>query len=186
MRRDRRRGVPLPDVLRRLLTDQTRPGGTPPVRGRPPAPAVWGEVDPAGTVHLYVPKAELGQGSHTVLAQIFAGELGVDLDRVVVHHPDTDRGFPLGWMTVAGGSTAELMRVPALRAAAGLAARQPAAQRRSGAGGRSLIGVAVPRVDLPAKVTGAAHVTLWGSGTPRREFLHSDDLAEACLMLLKE
>lgn len=37
-----------------------------------------------------------------------------------------------------------------------------------------------------AKVTGAAHVTLWGTGTPRREFLHSDDLAEACLMLLEK
>lgn len=29
-------------------------------------------------------------------------------------------------------------------------------------------------------------VTLWGTGTPRREFLHSDDLASACLFLLEE
>jgi len=35
-----------------------------------------------------------------------------------------------------------------------------------------------------AKVSGADHVTLWGSGTPMREFLHSDDLAAACLHLL--
>jgi GDP-L-fucose synthase len=28
-------------------------------------------------------------------------------------------------------------------------------------------------------------VTLWGSGTPRREFLHVDDLARACLLLLE-
>ncbi len=35
-----------------------------------------------------------------------------------------------------------------------------------------------------AKVTKAPSVTLWGSGTPRREFLHVDDLAEACLFLL--
>ncbi|MEO3752323.1 GDP-L-fucose synthase [Streptomyces sp. B6B3] len=28
-------------------------------------------------------------------------------------------------------------------------------------------------------------VVLWGSGTPRREFLHSDDLARACLLLLR-
>ena len=27
-------------------------------------------------------------------------------------------------------------------------------------------------------------VRLWGSGTPRREFIHADDLAEACVMLL--
>lgn len=32
---------------------------------------------------------------------------------------------------------------------------------------------------------GADTVTLWGSGTPRREFLHVDDLARACLTLLE-
>ena len=35
-----------------------------------------------------------------------------------------------------------------------------------------------------AKVNGDPTVTVWGSGTPRREFLHADDLAEACLVLL--
>jgi GDP-L-fucose synthase len=32
---------------------------------------------------------------------------------------------------------------------------------------------------------GAASVTLWGTGTPRREFLHVDDLAAALLFLLR-
>lgn len=32
---------------------------------------------------------------------------------------------------------------------------------------------------------GADEVVLWGSGTPRREFLHVDDLAAACLLLLE-
>lgn len=36
-----------------------------------------------------------------------------------------------------------------------------------------------------AKQGGAATVTLWGSGAPRREFLHTDDLADACLFLLE-
>ncbi len=36
-----------------------------------------------------------------------------------------------------------------------------------------------------AKVTGAPSVTVWGTGTPRREFLHVDDLAHACLVLLQ-
>ncbi len=36
-----------------------------------------------------------------------------------------------------------------------------------------------------AKVTGAPTVTVWGTGTPRREFLHVDDLAQACLVLLQ-
>jgi GDP-L-fucose synthase len=37
-----------------------------------------------------------------------------------------------------------------------------------------------------AKVSGAEAVTLWGSGTPRREFLHVDDLATACVFLLEK
>jgi len=35
-----------------------------------------------------------------------------------------------------------------------------------------------------AAVSGAATVTIWGTGTPRREFLHVDDLATACFHLL--
>ena len=35
-----------------------------------------------------------------------------------------------------------------------------------------------------AREEGAASVTIWGSGTPRREFLHVDDLAEGLLFLL--
>ncbi|MEU6871876.1 GDP-L-fucose synthase [Streptomyces sp. NPDC046751] len=36
-----------------------------------------------------------------------------------------------------------------------------------------------------ARRDGAPSVTLWGSGNPRREFLHVDDLAAACLLLLE-
>ncbi|HEY0509173.1 MAG TPA: GDP-L-fucose synthase [Blastococcus sp.] len=36
-----------------------------------------------------------------------------------------------------------------------------------------------------AKLDGAPAVTVWGTGTPRREFLHVDDLARACLHLLE-
>ena len=35
-----------------------------------------------------------------------------------------------------------------------------------------------------AKVSGAPAVTVWGSGTPRREFLYSDDMADACVFLM--
>ncbi|MFB6363148.1 GDP-L-fucose synthase family protein [Paenibacillus elgii] len=35
-----------------------------------------------------------------------------------------------------------------------------------------------------AKVEGKSVVELWGTGTPRREFLHADDLADACLYLM--
>ena len=36
-----------------------------------------------------------------------------------------------------------------------------------------------------AKEAGAAEVEVWGTGTPRREFLHVDDLADACLFLMQ-
>jgi len=36
-----------------------------------------------------------------------------------------------------------------------------------------------------ARASGAAEVVVWGSGTPRREFLHVDDLADACLFLMQ-
>jgi GDP-L-fucose synthase len=36
-----------------------------------------------------------------------------------------------------------------------------------------------------AKVSGAPDVVVWGTGTPRREFLYVDDLADACIHLMK-
>jgi GDP-L-fucose synthase len=36
-----------------------------------------------------------------------------------------------------------------------------------------------------AKVGGGSTVTLWGTGSPYREFLHVDDLADACLFLME-
>jgi len=35
-----------------------------------------------------------------------------------------------------------------------------------------------------AKLAGAPQVTVWGTGTPRREFLFSDDMADACVFLM--
>ena len=35
-----------------------------------------------------------------------------------------------------------------------------------------------------AHVGGATHMTVWGSGAPRREFMYVDDLADACLFLM--
>ena len=36
-----------------------------------------------------------------------------------------------------------------------------------------------------AKLSGASSVVVWGTGTPRREFLYVDDLADACIHLMK-
>jgi GDP-L-fucose synthase len=35
-----------------------------------------------------------------------------------------------------------------------------------------------------AKVTGSKTVTVWGTGTPKREFLHADDFADACIFIM--
>jgi GDP-L-fucose synthase len=35
-----------------------------------------------------------------------------------------------------------------------------------------------------ARIAGRREVVLWGTGSPRREFLHVDDLADACLFLM--
>ncbi|WP_271673102.1 GDP-L-fucose synthase family protein [Bradyrhizobium sp. CCBAU 51627] len=36
-----------------------------------------------------------------------------------------------------------------------------------------------------AKISGSRNVVVWGTGTPRREFLYVDDLADACIHLMK-
>lgn len=36
-----------------------------------------------------------------------------------------------------------------------------------------------------AKTTGSDHIAIWGTGLPRREFLHADDCADGCLFLLQ-
>jgi GDP-L-fucose synthase len=43
---------------------------------------------------------------------------------------------------------------------------------------------ALIRKTAEAKATGAKHVVVWGTGTPRREFLYSDDLGQACCFLM--
>jgi GDP-L-fucose synthase len=43
---------------------------------------------------------------------------------------------------------------------------------------------ALMRKFISARREGADSVTIWGTGSPLREFLHADDLAEACLFLM--
>lgn len=48
-----------------------------------------------------------------------------------------------------------------------------------------LQGLGLKRKDGRFVRVGAPAVVLWGTGTPRREFLHVDDLADACLFLME-
>jgi GDP-L-fucose synthase len=38
---------------------------------------------------------------------------------------------------------------------------------------------------IEARESNAPFVEMWGSGSPRREFLHADDLADACVFLME-
>jgi len=42
---------------------------------------------------------------------------------------------------------------------------------------------AAPGIASPSRLT--SQVTVWGSGSPRREFLHVDDLADACVFIMR-
>lgn len=44
---------------------------------------------------------------------------------------------------------------------------------------------AMLRKFITAKRNGDISVTIWGTGSPKREFLHADDLAEACVFLME-
>jgi GDP-L-fucose synthase len=50
---------------------------------------------------------------------------------------------------------------------------------------RSHVVAALIRRFHEAKVAGAPEVMVWGTGTPRREFLYVDDFADACMFILK-
>ena len=43
---------------------------------------------------------------------------------------------------------------------------------------------ALIRKAIEAKIANAGEMVVWGTGTPRRELMHSDDLAEACLFVM--
>ena len=49
----------------------------------------------------------------------------------------------------------------------------------------SHVAAALIRKFHEAKLAGLMTATVWGTGTPRREFLHVDDLADACLFLME-
>lgn len=82
-------GVP---ALRKKIHGGMAEGSGPPAP--PLTPAAWIEVLSSGRIRLMLPKAEMGQGSHTGLAQLVAEELSVSLDALDVHHASTHEAEP--------------------------------------------------------------------------------------------
>jgi GDP-L-fucose synthase len=50
--------------------------------------------------------------------------------------------------------------------------------------GRRMPDSLIASVSATASITGSSSVTLWGSGAPNREFLHVDDVADACVFIM--
>ena len=82
-------------------------------------PLSWIQVLPDGRIRLLVPKAEMGQGAHTGLAQIVAEELEVSLERIEVVHASTNQGENKYRGTFGSASIHELYQ-PLRRAAASM------------------------------------------------------------------
>ncbi len=81
--------VALPALRRRIAAAMAGRFALP---GKQLDPLSWIQVLPDERIRLLVPKAEMGQGAHTGLAQIAAEELEVPLDRVEVAHASTQQG----------------------------------------------------------------------------------------------
>jgi isoquinoline 1-oxidoreductase subunit beta len=72
-----------------LLVNEGTPAGQ--VSGEA-KPDIWFEVPPTGQILLYAPKAEMGQGIHTAIAQIACDELEITSEQIVVRHVDVVLG----------------------------------------------------------------------------------------------
>lgn len=96
----------------RLAANQVFLTGEPPATATPDNPSIWFEIDADNMAHLYIPKVEMGQGVHTSLAQIAADELELDWERVVVHQPDTARGFDPALIFTFGSTSVTALYQP--------------------------------------------------------------------------
>jgi isoquinoline 1-oxidoreductase subunit beta len=85
--------------------------------GKDMNPLLWLEVLPDDHVRMFVPKAELGQGTHTSLAQLAAEELEVGWDKLKVIHASSTQAEDLYRGTFGSMSIATLYR-PVRQAAA--------------------------------------------------------------------
>jgi isoquinoline 1-oxidoreductase beta subunit len=127
-------------------------------------PLVWIEVLPDDRIRLFVPKAEMGQGIHTSLAQLAAEELEIRWEQMEVVHASTSQGDDSFRGTSGSNSIASLhnpLRQAAatlremLRTQAALHLNQPAERLVARDGGFELIGDPDIRVSYGALVAGA-------------------------------
>ncbi len=157
-------GIPLGlPALRKKIHQRMSAGEMPP--GPALSPRAWIEVLPTERVRVLLPKAEMGQGSHTGLAQLVAEELEVLLGALDVHHASTHEGEP-SYRGTFGSMSISTLYTPMRTAAATLremlrleAARRlgvPAGQLTARAGGFDLTGETAKRLSYGQLVGAAA------------------------------
>ena len=95
-------------------------GGSPPGGKIPTTPLLWFSVTPAAGVTFHVPKAEMGQGIHSALAQIACEELELELSQLVIAPADSNHGFKNGEYFTFGSNSVSTLFTPLRQAAAGL------------------------------------------------------------------
>ena len=88
--------------------------------GTPTTPLLWFSVTPDAGVTFHVPKAEMGQGIHSALAQIACEELELELSQLNISPADADHGFGRGEYFTFGSSSVSSLFIPLRQAAAGL------------------------------------------------------------------
>ncbi len=90
-------------------------GGSTPIK-----PLLWFSVTANQGVTFHVPKAEMGQGIHSVLAQIACEELELELAQLTIAPADADHGFGSAEYFTFGSSSVSSLFTPLRHAAAGL------------------------------------------------------------------
>ncbi len=86
----------------------------------PTKPLLWFEVTPNAGVTFFVPKAEMGQGIHSALAQIAAEELELEPGQLRVQPADSSHAFGRNEFFTFGSSSVSSLFMPLRQAAANL------------------------------------------------------------------
>jgi isoquinoline 1-oxidoreductase subunit beta len=111
------------------------------------APNPFLQIDPDGTVHIWAPRADVGQGTRTSLPMLVAEELEADWSKVRVHQADLDSAA-YGEQDVGGSDSVLYSWTPL---------------RRAGAAGRELLlhaaakGWQVPATECVARASVVSH-----------------------------
>jgi isoquinoline 1-oxidoreductase beta subunit len=137
------------------------------IPGQDMNPLLWLEILPDNRIRLFVPKAELGQGTHTSLAQIAAEELEIGWENLEVIHASSTQAEDLYRGTFGSQSITTLYRPlgqasatmrEMLRAEASIRLKQPAERLVARDGGFEVVGDAKTWISFGTLV---AHKINW-------------------------